>query len=73
MVDETRIERAAMDSVAGRDESVVRDIPSELATTNRDAARLLATSLRRLGDAEKSRKRLKQSVGYWNRVHSAVS
>jgi tetratricopeptide (TPR) repeat protein len=66
MVDETRIERAAMDSIAGRDESVVRDIPSELATTNREAARLLATSLRRLGDAENSRRQLKQSVGYWN-------
>jgi tetratricopeptide (TPR) repeat protein len=71
MNDEVHIERAAMDSVAGQDENVVREIPSELATTNCEAARLLATSLRRLGDAEKSSTRLKQSVTCWN-VYTAL-
>lgn len=64
--EETSIERAAMAAVAGHDEDVVKGIPPELASEKREAARLLATSLRRLGDAEKSPQRLKQSVFYWN-------
>ena len=67
--EEACIERAAMASVAGQDGKVVEEIPSGLANTNREAARLLAMSFRRLGDAEepgeKSHNWLKESVAHW--------
>lgn len=63
--DNARIQNAAMESLAGQDEAVLRDIPPLLGETNRDAARLLALSLRRLGDAQNSRPKLIEAARYW--------
>lgn len=64
--DDARIQNAAMESLAGQDEAVLGDIPPHLGETNRDAARLLALSLRRIGDAQNSRPKLAEAARYWH-------
>lgn len=68
--DDAVIERAAMDSLAGQDDAVVAQVREEMGRTNGAAARLLALSFRRLGDAAKSAAKteelLRLSADYWH-------
>ena len=63
--DNVRIQNAAMENLAGQDDAVIRGIAPVLGESNHDAARLLALSFRRLGDAQNSRTKLNEAARYW--------